>query len=70
MNFREAVQARALPPSTFSALIRDLAMDLEDLQPALIDLGSRRTFQQLPLQSSPAEQLLARDALMSQLSVL
>lgn len=69
-SFRRALLEYPLQPQSHGAHIRDLVAELEGLRPALMDLVSRRAFRLLPLQGSHAEKLLARDALMSQVSGL
>lgn len=70
LAFHQALIDGSVGPPTYPALIRDLAIDLERLRPALLDLVSRQAFHALPWNGSAAEKLLSRDALLTLLEGL
>lgn len=70
LQFKYSVQASNLLADQYGAILLDLCSDYEDLKPALLDLGKRKSFRELPLSGTPAQMILARDNLASELAAL
>ncbi|MCP9784476.1 hypothetical protein KBY83_14355 [Cyanobium sp. WKJ7-Wakatipu] len=70
LQFKYSVQAGNLLADQYGAILLDLCSDYEDLKPALLDLGKRKSFRELPLSGTPAQMILARDNLASELAAL
>ena len=70
LQFKYSVQASNLLADQYGAILLDLCTDREDLKPALLDLGKRKSFRELPLSGTPAQMILARDNLASELAAL
>jgi hypothetical protein len=70
IRFHDAIRLHDVHQHSFQALVADVSAEIPQLLPALRDCVSRQLFAQLPLNGRPAQQLLARDALIEDLAGL
>lgn len=70
LNFRQAVLEKRISTDHYGSILLDLCSEREDIKQALIDLGKRKIFKDLPLTGSSAQMILARDNLVSEISQL
>jgi len=70
IRFHDAIRLHDVHQHSFQGLVADVSAEIPQLLPALRDCVSRQLFAQLPLNGSPAQQLLARDALIEDLAGL
>lgn len=70
LNFRQVVLEKRISADHYGSILLDLCSERENIKQALIDLGKRKIFKDLPLTGSSAQMILARDNLVSEISQL
>ena len=70
LDFRKAVLEQGISSDHYASTLLDLCCEREDIKQALVDLGKRKLFKDLPLTGSSAQMILARDSLVREISEL